>query len=325
MPLIEKEYKKNRLGSEWRVAAETTFWVTLIALVYHWNNWTQVWILKKGFNLLVLLSSCYLVFRTIYYCVCEYTFVKEKEDEESGDTYSNNRIVGKEWWAGIDLLPYRFVGLVLFLVSTTTMLITRNGKATMVMGMITTAVLGVWYIVRAIKEIASVEKPKNMNRQMDKVWRKALREAWREQFLKSAFWFAYFTVILVVEVTLLVLLTNNSPALNEKLNETLFRDLWPGVAMIGLSTLIFWITGRGFFVAIPVVMIPFWYSLEYLVGIQILPVGHMHSGFDRIFMPFFLAVTMLLESYGPIRRKFFRTPSNWAPTMEQLARDINFS
>jgi hypothetical protein len=323
--MIQKDYKKNRLSNEWRVAAEATFWVVLIALVYHWNTWTQVWILKKGFNLLVFLSASYVVFRILYYCVCEYTFVTETEDEETGEKYRNGQIVGKEWWEGISLLPYRFVGMILFLVSTTALLVTRNGVATMLLTMVATALLGVWYIAKVIKEIASVEKPKHMKSQVAKAWRKAVREARQEQYRAILYWLSYFLVILIAETFLLVVLTADNPPFNENMNATLFRNLWPGLAMVGLATLIFWITGRGFFIAIPVVLVPFWYSLEYLIGTQILPMGHMNSGIDRIMLPLFLVATMLLESYGPIRRKFFRTTSDWAPIMEQLARDINFS
>jgi len=319
MPLIQEKSKgKFGLGD----GAWTMFHLLLgVIIIVAWYSWNMVW--SKGFALALTISGSYMMFRIVYYCICEYSFIYNKKVK--GKKYSNNRLAWPEWREGLVLLPWRTTGLVLFLVSSLTLLISKNGQVTMLAGMLATSILAVAYgnyYVQLTKgktprEIAN--DPKAL-----KSWLADRRRARDARQSTARYWIGYFTVLLAVEYALFMATTTNPP-LNDTMKGLLFINLWPGLGMVALGLGIFIITGRGFVYAVPFAMIPLLYGAEYLFGYQLLPPGHLDSGFDRIFLPLLLWLTILLETAGPIRRTFFKTSPEWAPIMEQLARDINFS
>lgn len=320
MPLIKKAYEKNRAGDGARYLTNA---IIVVVVLFAIKNWNIIW--QKFFAILLIASSMYTIFRMAYYLVCEQTFIRIEKDPITGRIYKNNELVWEEWRGGLIYLPERIVSATLFIVSSNVLLFTRSGIATIYAGIIVTIILGIAYIslyvnpketpapdviLKNKKYLAQWENLQNSHKQA------SINQMWHNIF--------YFAAIIMGEIILLSLTTSNPP-LNDEMKSLLFTNLWPGLGMLGFSLIFLMIAGRNFFYFLPMVFIPFWYGMEYLTGYQLIPMGNLGSGFDKIFLPLFLGFTLILDTGAMIRRKFFITPANYRSMMETAADKINFS
>ncbi|HPL93141.1 MAG TPA: hypothetical protein PLB38_02575 [bacterium] len=320
MPLIKKAYEKNRMGDAARILTNT---IIVAVVLFAMSSWNLLW--QKVFAMVLVASSSYVLYRMVYYLVCEQTFIREPKDKRTGRKYRNNELVWEEWRGGLIHLPQRIIGATLFVVTSNVLLFTRSGIATIYAGILTTVGLAIAYIgLYANPEKTPAPEIVAKNEKALAKWN-AAQETYAEA-CKDKMWrnFFYFAGIIGLEIMLLSL-TTAKPPLNDAMKGLLFINLWPGLGMVGFSLVFMMITGRNFFMFLPAAFIPFWYGMEYLLGYQLIPTGHLESGFDRIFLPLFLGFTLMMDTAAMIRRKFFVTPADYRSMLEDAADGINFS
>lgn len=279
---------------------------TLLAIA----SWGWFW--EKIFAGMLVASAGYLNWKLGYYCLCEHNIrLVEKKRVSWSEAWD-------EFLAGFNIHEARWVGYFILLSGSATFLITKDGDVAAIATIITTLVLLAVSIFGYTRPVPTVETPEiltgtHLQKYLETVkkQKKKFIEKRRGVRRRAAGSIAFAAGLLVFFWGI---------SQNLAFNHQGYTNIH-GILAVGMvGAVYFWVNGVTWFSMVPIFWVPFWYGLEYLLGIQLLPWGDLNSGFAQGYLPFFLALTLALETYGGfVRRKLFKVAAGDRPFFEDTA------
>jgi hypothetical protein len=280
--------------------------LTLLAIA----SWGWVW--EKLFAGMLVASAGYLNMRLTYYCLCEHSVqVVEKR-------HTTWREFWEELVVGFKIHMNRWLGLFILISGSVTFLISKDGNVAAIATMIAVVALGVLCTFEYTKPVHQEPVPSvlegfRVQKYLDTVKKEKKKFLQKRRGVRRG-------SLTKITLTLGLLFFVWGLAQGFPIHHQGYSNIHGVLAVGAIGAVYFWANGINWIALVPMAWVPFWYGLEYFIGIQLLPWGNLDSGFGQGYLPFFLALTLALETYGGfVRRKLFKVSRDDRPFFEDTA------